>query len=220
VEVMAPAGCPCRVADLSRHSLRWYGDLLRQVSTNYFYHRFGGLSMTLETTYHRSWNGRLATPGAWQGLGRALLDAIAVREGLLPAPDVSGIELPPSTIPRLAKWWCLFVPEGIELQEQARSLSLTGAGKTTAAAVMARLLRQEGPQATFAYRLEGTLRELAVVAKGFDSASGLATGTHDRVVVPLTPSHTWQTVSVPHSQAAYRVIFRVEGLDGRLDLRT
>ncbi len=220
VEVMAPAGCPCRVADLSRHSLRWYGDLLRQVSTNYFYHRFGGLSMTLETTYHRSWNGRLVTPGAWQGLGRALLDAIAVREGLLPAPDVSGIELPPSTIPRLAKWWCLFVPEGIEVQEQARSLSLTGAGESNAAAVMARPLRQEGPEATFAYRLEGTLKELAVVAKGFDSASGLATGTHDRVVVPLRPSRTWQTVSVPHSQAAYRLIFRVEGLQGRVDVRT
>jgi len=219
VEAFAPPACPFRVADLSRGAMNWSGDLIMQTSTNFFQRRFDALAMTLETSYHRACNGKLLTPSGWQALGRALLDAIAVKVGERPAPEVGHIELPPSLVPRLRDWDCISWP-ALQVRQRRSWLEITGPDPADGAVMHRRVLPDPGRSARIAYRLEGEVRGLQVVVKGMDRRSGRPTGEVARDTFGLTAGQDWQTLAVPHRCGPYVLIVRVQGLKGRLDLRT
>lgn len=218
VQVLAPTTCPIRVADISRNALNWYGDYLMQNSTSYFQSRFGALGMTLETSYHRAWNGRLVTPAGWQGLGRAVLDAIGVHVGLLPAPDVHDIPLPPPLIPRMHRWMCITWPP-MDVSERRDCLQIV-ADEPVSGAVMHRpVFGGRGRHGQLMYRLQGEVEGVTVGIKGYDRHVGRPTGSIQNATFNLHPGTEWQPLECRHSQVEYMLLARVHGLRGRLQLR-
>lgn len=217
LEAQAPAACPCRVADLSRASFMWSGDLLMQTSTDYFHRRFGTLAMTLETSYHRAWNGRLLSPSGWQGLGRALLGCLAAKVGERAAPDVAHIAPPPSLVPRPRHWACVtWPPPG--LRERRDGLEISSADSTGAGVMYERLLNDEAA-AQLGVLLDGEAAALTVTAKGFDPRSGRPTGEVRTISTELQAAGREQTIPVPRGLPCYRLICRVNGLRGTLHVR-
>ncbi|MEN6545651.1 MAG: M14 family zinc carboxypeptidase [Armatimonadia bacterium] len=220
VEALAPASCPCRVQDLSRQSLNWSNENMLQTATRYFHSQFEALSMTLETTYHRSWNGKLVGPQGWHALGRALLRAVGVQAGAYRAPGVSQIELPPSLIQRLPNWWHAHAPVKMEAREKAAGLEVQSDSADSYCWVMSKkVLQAQGPEALFAYRLQGRVKELTVTAKGFDGVQDLPTGTWSSETVECRGGGEWQSGRVAHKEREYRLLFRVRGLEGKLEVR-
>jgi hypothetical protein len=219
LEALAPSGCPCRVADLQRNFSNWSSENTLQTSTDYFYHRFGALSMTVETSYHRSFNGRLVSYRGWTSLGKALARAVAIEAGAGRVPDLPPVEKPESLLPRFRNWWCVHVPREVELTEHPAALEITGTSPKSYCWMMNKQVLAPDFEAGFAWRLEGTVEKLTVTVKGWDRGAQLPTGTWESMEVPLEASATWQTHSIRHREGAGLLMFRVEGLQGRLELR-
>lgn len=220
LEALAPAGCPVRLNEWPRNSMNWCGEDVMQQSTAYFFLNYAALAMSIETSYHRSHNGRLVSYRGWTSLGRALAETLAVAAGVRPAPQVGPGEEPPLTVPRLRNWWCVHVPVDVELTEHPATLEISGTGDQSYCWVMNKqVLNSLSRQATIAYRLDGTVGRCLLTAKGWDRNKGLPTGTWTTEAVPMTSGQSWQTASIVHEERDFLLMVRVEGLRGRLELR-
>lgn len=220
LEAFAPAGCPARVADWPRDSMNWCGEDLMQQSTAYFFLNHAALALSLETTYHRNHNGRLASYRGWLGLGKALAATLAVAAGIRPAPAVLGADKPPLTVPHFQNWWCVHVPADVALAERPASLEITSTGSQSYCWIMHKqVLNSPARRATLVYRLEGSVQRCTVTAKGWDRQKGLPTGTWTSEPIALNPGQDWQTDSFAHDERDFLLMVRVEGLEGRLELR-
>lgn len=219
LEALAPASCPCRMADLHRDSLNWCSENTMQNSTDYFQRTFDALSLTLETAYHRSHDGRLVTPRGWMALGRALAQALGAALGVLPTPDVSTLERPRALVPRLQHWRCVHLPVQVDLAEQAGRLSIGGHGGNSYCWLMSRdaLPAVDGRTVVFC-RLRGQIESLTLTAKGWDTAAGLPTGTWEGSELHLRAAGGWQELALPHAQGTCLLMVRLRGLEGTLEL--
>lgn len=217
LEALAPARCPVRVADIQRGALNWTAENTLQTSTSYFHGRFGALATTLEVSYHRTWAGQLLRDRDWLALGRALARTLAVQCGVRRAPDVSDGAPPPSLLPRFDHWTCVHLPIAMEMREVEGALRLTGTGGKSSGWMMHTAYLPKGKVA-FSYRLSGKVGRVTVTAKGFERRSGLPTGHWVTTPVQLKATGTWQTVGVKSHEAA-RLMLRVEGLEGTLEVR-
>jgi len=144
---------------------------------------------------------------------------VAGKVGERPAPEVGHIELPPSLVPRLRDWDCISWP-ALQVRQRRSWLEIIGPDPADGAVMHRRVLPDPGRSARIAYRLEGEVRGLQVVVKGMDRRSGRPTGEVARDTFGLTAGQDWQTLAVPHRCGPYVLIVRVQGLKGRLDLRT
>lgn len=128
-ESVAPDGCPCRVFDYSYHSLNWAGETYEQTASAAQAVRYGVISATLETTYHRHAGGGYVGPDDWRAFGRMWLATIvcflqAAESGVpceVPVPQ--HLAEPPYTF---AQWHIVNLPAGAELAESGDgSLTVT-----------------------------------------------------------------------------------------------
>ena len=220
LEALAPAGCPSRVAEWPRASLNWCSEDLTQNALAYFYLSHGTLGVSLETTYHRSYDGRLVSEHGWLLLGRALAETLSVAAGLRRMPEGALSDPPPLVVPQFRNWWCVHVPQEVELTEHPAALEITGVGDQSSCWVMNKqVLGAPVREATLAHRLDGTVRRCTVTAKGWNRAKGLATGTWTSETISLRPDQSWQTERFAHEERDYLLMVRVEGLQGRLEVR-
>lgn len=220
LEALAPAGCPAQIAEWPRDSMNWCDEETAQNSTAYFYLNHGTLAMTIETTYHRDYNGRLVSYHGWLGLGRALAATLTVAAGLRRPPETTFSEKPPMTVPRFKNWWCVHVPAEVEMAERPAALEITGTGAQSCCWIMNKqVVNAPYREARFTYRLDGTVQRCTVTAKGWDREKGLPTGTWTSETIALSASEGWQAEKFMHEERDFLLMVRVEGLMGRLELR-
>lgn len=217
LEALAPVRCPVRVADLQRGALNWTAENSMQTSTSYFYQHYDALSLCLETSYHRTWEGRLLHARDWIALGRAVARAVAVQAGARRAPGVGGIARPPSLVPRFEHWRCVHLPADVALRQTVTALRITGCSPQSNCWMIHEPCLRSG-EAQFSYRLKGTVKSVVATAKGFDPVGGLPTGAWESVALELKATRSWAVVTVPNREPA-RLMLRVQGLEGVLEVR-
>jgi hypothetical protein len=217
LEALAPRRCPVRVADWHPGTLNWTDTDLGQWSTGWFHERFGALVATLETTYHRSHDGRLVTSRDWLALGRALARALAAHFGLANPPATGHVALPVSRIPRFIRWRCVHWPEGVSLREDGPWLEIRADQPGGSAWMLADEVLA-GREGRFRYAFAGRGGQLTVHARGYEPERRLSTGETTSATVNLQPDGEVHSLSLPSPGPACQFFFRVEGLDGRLSL--
>lgn len=219
LEAAAPASCPVRVADYHVSAMNWSGEDYDMTSTAFFHRAFGALAMTLETSYHRDWQGRLLRPSGWRSLGRAA--ARTLRECLTQEPDAP-IECPEPPLPALSDWTWLHIPNKLDAHQEGAALVLESQSPDSTAFVVANALKPtRSRRSGFEYRLAGSIDEWFVCAKGADAKSGLPTGLF--AARNLTPRRTdlWRRVLAPNAahSTGQRLVLRIKGLKGRVEIR-
>jgi len=149
----------------------------------------------------------------------ALLDALAVRVGEKAPPAVTQTELPEPLTPRLRDWHGLSWPS-LRLRQRRSWLEITGPDPASGAVMTRRILPGGDGIAHCAYRLDGAVGGVQVVIKGMDARSGIPTGEAESVAVELKAGAGWQPLALPHKLGTHLLIFRLQGLEGTLCLRT
>lgn len=215
LDALAPRSCPVRVLDAQPSAMNWSGETMGQTATGWFHGRFGATAATLETTYHRSHDGRLVTPRGWLALGQAVAHAVAAQCGGRRRPDVSSLPLPPSRVPRFHHWQCVHWPQGLRLHEEGEWLEARSPTPEGYAWVFSpRVLPAEA--AGFRYEYAGPGGTLTVHARGYDR--GLSTGDTICTTLQLRPTRRPRRLTVASPDPWCQLFFRMENLRGTLRL--
>lgn len=217
LDAMAPRSCPVRVMDAQPGAMNWSGETMGQTSTGWFHRRFGAIAATLETTYHHSYDGRLVAPRGWLALGKAVAHAAAAQLGLRRRPEVAGIELPRSRVPRFRHWQCVHWPQGATLHEEGEWLEARSREPEGYAWVFSPVVLPGGA-ATFRYEYAGPGGRLTVHARGYDPDRGLSTGEASSMTLELRPTRRPRTVTVAAHDPWCQLFFRMEQMRGTLRL--
>lgn len=215
LEALAPRSCPVRVADISRTAMNWSGANYHQTSTGYFNQRFAALALCVESTYHRTADGRLVTPAGWRGVGGALARTLAVAVGLQSAPPVDHLPRPEWQAPRLQGWRLINLPQETIFQMQGQTLEITGSDAGGSAWVVCdKLLATRRP--ALQWQLSGSAEMLRVTAKGFETRGVVPTGVITDRDLPASPTDQPRRATVAAPDSHNRLLVQVRGLRGRL----
>ncbi len=221
LEMLAPASCPVRVADMSQGALNWSGDEIMQTATYFFYKRFRAMAMTLETSYHYAWHNKLLTPKSWRALGEALLQALALEAGLFSRFSITHIPRPPLLVPRLKNWILVSWPP-LPVREGQEAVQIEAAQPVSGGIMSRRLIttpRAQERSLSFVYRLKGEPADLKIVLKCFSPSSNLPTGEIERFTITLPPSRSWKKIVFNSPYRTYRIILRLQNFCGRLEIK-
>lgn len=217
LEALAPRSCPVRVADRSSNAMNWAAENSDQTAKIWFNRRFGALGLTLETTYHRSYNGKLVSPRGWRALGGALLRATAAHVGLASSPETAAtIARPVFPAALTDNWLPVHLPREVKYAEKNGHLVIEGHGKDSYLWLATRQIWPGGTQGR--WRLTGSLQQVELTAKEVEGPLLLPTGRWQPFTGWNRPTLRWQALAPATSLGDCRLLLKIIGLDGRLEL--